>query len=151
MLLTHDCWLTCTVSGNHQWICFLDNVSTVPNKSAVWAHWDLNMTFHSALKWPLPTVTIVTKSVWVVQQACSRSSPEHIASTVCGHEHWAGMTLLQSFVGNKNTVSEFLPLLEPQIGVTYLGVGSKTTVVLTASWHLYLTAQAAPRLDLYVS
>ena len=24
MLLTHDCWLMCTVSGNQQWICFLD-------------------------------------------------------------------------------------------------------------------------------
>ena len=26
MLLTHDCWLVCTVSGNHRWICFLDDV-----------------------------------------------------------------------------------------------------------------------------
>ena len=27
MLLTHDCWLMHTVSGNHQWICFLDVAS----------------------------------------------------------------------------------------------------------------------------
>ena len=24
VLFAHDCWLICTVSGNHQWICFLD-------------------------------------------------------------------------------------------------------------------------------
>ena len=27
MLFAHDCWLMHTVSGNHQWICFLDDLA----------------------------------------------------------------------------------------------------------------------------
>ena len=70
MLLTHDCWLMCTVSGNHQWICFLDAVLVLVDLRWAEASWRQNM-WHQAdirvLQWIWLTRTHVnsTRHTWL--------------------------------------------------------------------------------------